>query len=157
MAGDQRIKEIVLDERTLVRRSPDVEQERKVAIYDLLQQNYFSPAAGIAGPFNLRLSIEAGRLIFDIRTGNDEPLGQIGLALGPFRRIIKDYSMICEGYYDAIKTSSPARIEAIDMGRRGLHTDASTLLTKRLAGKVEIDLDTARRLFTLICVLHIRV
>ena len=156
MADDQRLQEIVLDERTFVRRSPDVEQERKVAIYDLLRDNVFSPAGGAAGPFNLRLSIEQNRLIFDIRDAGGVPIRFFGLALGPFRKIIKEYLMICDSYYDAIKTASPARIEAIDMGRRGLHTDASELLIQRLVGKVDIDLETSRRLFTLICVLHIR-
>lgn len=156
MANDQRIQEIVLDERTLVRRSPDVEQERKVAIYDLLQDNVFAPSGGAVGPFNLHLSIKDNRLIFDIRGADGGPRGLVGLALGPFRKIIKEYLMVCDSYYDAIKTASTARIEAIDMGRRALHTDASELLMQRLAGKVDVDLDTARRLFTLICVLHIR-
>ncbi len=156
MTGNQRIQDIVLDERTLVRRSPDVEQERKVAIYDLLQENVFAPMGGVDGPFNLHLSIKDNRLIFDIRSADDGPLGVVGLALGPFRKIIKEYLMVCDSYYDAIRIASTARIEAIDMGRRGLHTDASELLMRRLAGKVDVDLDTARRLFTLICVLHIR-
>jgi uncharacterized protein (UPF0262 family) len=155
-AADQRLQEIVLDERTLVRRSPDVEQERKVAIYDLLRDNVFSPASEAPGPFELRLSIEDNRLIFDIRSMDGAPIHIFGLALGPFRRLIKEYLMVCDSYYDAIKTESPMKIEAIDMGRRGLHTDAAELLIQRLTGKVGIDLETSRRLFTLICVLHIR-
>jgi uncharacterized protein (UPF0262 family) len=156
VTGNQRIQDIVLDERTLVRRSPDVEQERKVAIYDLLQENVFAPMGGVDGPFNLHLSIKDNRLIFDIRGADDGPLEVVELALGPFRKIIKEYLMICDSYYDAIRIASTARIEAIDMGRRGLHTDASELLMRLLAGKVDVGLDTARRLFTLICVLHIR-
>lgn len=156
MTADQRLQEIKLDERTLVRRSPDVEQERKVAIYDLLQDNVFSPAGGALGPFGLHLSIEHNRLIFDIRAMDGGPIHIFGLALGPFRRIIKEYLMICDSYYDAIKSESAVKIEAIDMGRRGLHTEASELLIQRLTGKVAIDLETSRRLFTLICVLHIR-
>ena len=156
MAADQRLQDIVLDERTLVRRSPDVEQERKVAIYDLLRENVFSPAQEAPGPFDLHLSIEDNRLIFDIRSVDGGPIHIFGLALGPFRRLIKEYLMVCDSYYDAIKTESPAKIEAIDMGRRGLHTDAAELLIQRLTGKVGIDLETSRRLFTLICVLHIR-
>ncbi|MBT4710360.1 MAG: UPF0262 family protein [Alphaproteobacteria bacterium] len=156
MTADQRLQEVVLDERTLVRRSPDVEQERKVAIYDLLRENVFSPVADAPGPFGLHLSIEDNRLIFDIRAIDGGPIHIFGLALGPFRRIIKEYLMVCDSYYDAIKTESSVKIEAIDMGRRGLHTDAAELLIQRLTGKVGIDLETSRRLFTLICVLHIR-
>jgi uncharacterized protein (UPF0262 family) len=156
MTADQRLQEVVLDEQTLVRRSPDVEQERKVAIYDLLRENVFSPVGDVPGPFGLHLSIEDNRLIFDIRAIDGGPIHIFGLALGPFRRIIKEYLMVCDSYYDAIKTESSVKIEAIDMGRRGLHTDAAELLNQRLTGKVEIDLETSRRLFTLICVLHLR-
>ena len=156
MTADQRLQEVVLDERTLVRRSPDVEQERKVAIYDLLRENVFSPVGDAPGPFGLHLSIEDNRLIFDIRAIDGGPIHIFGLALGPFRRIIKEYLMVCDSYYDAIKTESSVKIEAIDMGRRGLHTDAAELLIQRLTGKVGIDLETSRRLFTLICVLHLR-
>ena len=156
MTADQRLQEIKLDERTLIRRSPDAEQERKVAIYDLLQDNVFAPAGDAAGPFNLHLSIEDNRLIFDIRAIGGGPIHVFVLALGPFRRIIKEYLMVCDSYYDAIKTASAVKIETIDMGRRGLHTEASELLIQRLTGKVGIDLETSRRLFTLICVLHIR-
>jgi uncharacterized protein (UPF0262 family) len=156
MTADQRLQEVVLDEQTLVRRSPDVEQERKVAIYDLLRENVFSPVGDAPGPFGLHLSIEDNRLIFDIRAIDGGPIHIFGLALGPFRRIIKEYLMVCDSYYDAIKTESSVKIEAIDMGRRGLHTDAAELLNQRLTGKVEIDLETSRRLFTLICVLHLR-
>jgi uncharacterized protein (UPF0262 family) len=151
-----RIAELVLDERTVMRRSPDVEHERKVAIFDLLEENSFAPIGSNGGPYLLHLAIEENRLVFDIRLEGNEAHGKIMLSLSPFRKIIKDYFLICESYYDAIKTAAPAQIEAIDMGRRGLHNEGSELLKERLAGKVEIDFDTARRLFTLICVLHIK-
>lgn len=151
-----RIVELVLDEKTVVRRSPDVEHERKVAIFDLLEENSFAPTGSTGGPYLLHLAIEENRLVFDIRLDKETPHGKVMLSLTPFRKIIKDYFLICESYYDAIKTAAPAQIEAIDMGRRGLHNEGSQLLKERLAGKIEIDFDTARRLFTLICVLHIK-
>jgi len=160
-AGAFRIADLILDERTVVRRSPDVEHERKVAIFDLLEENSFAPVGSSGGPYVLHLAIEENRLVFDIRlepaAGVDaEPHGKVLLSLTPFRKLIKDYFLICESYYDAIKTAAPAQIEAIDMGRRGLHNEGSQLLKDRLEGKIEIDFDTARRLFTLICVLHIK-
>lgn len=151
-----RLVEIILDESTAVRRSPDVEHERKVAIYDLLQENSFQPVGSSGGPYRLRLSVEENRLVFDIRTEAEELHGRVMLSLTPFRKIVKDYFLVCESYYDAIKTAAPAQIEAIDMGRRGLHNEGSELLKARLDGKIEVDFDTARRLFTLICVLHIK-
>lgn len=154
--SSDRIIEITLDEKSVVRRAPEVEHERAVAIYDLLDQNRFSLASGLTGPFKLLLSISENRLILDCRDQADEPLSQFTLPLLPFRKIIKDYFAVCESYFQAIKTASPSRIEAIDMGRRGLHNDGSTLLQERLAEFAECDFDTARRLFTLICVLHIR-
>ena len=114
------------------------------------------PVGSDGGPYRLRLSVEENRLIFDIRLEGDEEHGKVMLSLTPFRRIIKDYFLICESYYDAIKSAAPAQIEAIDMGRRGLHNEGSTLLKERLSGKIDMDFDTARRLFTLICVLHIK-
>jgi uncharacterized protein (UPF0262 family) len=157
----RRIAKVALDERTVVRRSPEVEHERAVAIFDLIEENYFSPMGELVGgdnggPYSLFLGIEENRLAIDIRTEADEPLGKVILALTPFRRIVKDYFQICESYYQAIKAATPSQIEAIDMGRRGLHNEGSDLLRERLAGKIELDNNTARRLFTLICVLHIR-
>ncbi len=152
----RRIVEISLDERTVVRRSPDVEHERAVAIYDLTEENYFLPVGDDTGPYHLHLSIAENRLLFDIRTDADEPVTTVALPLLPFRRIVKDYFAVCESYYEAIRSASPSKIEAIDMGRRGLHDEGSELLRDRLDGKIEVDSDTARRLFTLICVLHIR-
>ncbi|MDE1172657.1 MAG: UPF0262 family protein [Parvibaculaceae bacterium] len=151
-----RIIDLRLDEKTVVRRSPDVEHERKVAIFDLLEDNSFQPVGSEGGPYILHLAIEENRLVFDIHTEADEPHGKVMISLTPFRRIIKDYFLICESYYDAIKTAAPAQIEAIDMGRRGLHNEGSGLLKERLAGKIEVDFNTSRRLFTLICVLHIK-
>ena len=156
VGSSQRITEITLDDSSVVRRSPEVEHERAVAIYDLLEENSFYPIGDFSGPYHLHLSISENRLLWDIRTEDEQSLGIVTLPLLPFRRVIKDYFAVCETYYEAIKTASPAKIEAIDMGRRGLHNDGSELLRERLEGKIEIDFDTARRLFTLICVLHIR-
>jgi len=152
----RRLANITLDEKSVVRRSPEVEHERAVAIYDLLEGNHFAPAEIDQGPFNLHLAIEESRLQFDIRDESEQPLAKVALPLSPFRRLIKDYFTVCESYFEAIKTASPSRIESIDMGRRGLHNEGSELLRERLDGKIEIDFDTARRLFTLICILHIR-
>jgi len=152
----RRIAKVTLDERTVVRRSPEVEHERAVAIFDLIEENHFAPVGDHGGPYSLHLGIEENRLVLDIRTEADEPLGKVILALSPFRRIVKDYFTVCESYYHAIKTASPSQIEAIDMGRRGLHDEGAVLLRERLAGKIELDPNTARRLFTLICVLLIR-
>ena len=152
----QKLVDITLDDSSVVRRSPEAEHERAVAIYDLLEENAFSPVGDFSGPYHLHLSISENRLLWDIRTEADESLGVVPLPLLPFRRVIRDYFAVCESYYEAIKTASPAKIEAIDMGRRGLHNDGSELLRERLEGKIEIDFPTARRLFTLICVLHIR-
>ena len=153
----RRIVHVTLDEQTVVRRKPEVEHERAVAIFDLLEENEFCPCDHADdGPYHLHLSIEDNRLIFDIRRESDEALSKVTLPLTTFRTIVKDYFLICESYYNAIKRSTPSQIEAIDMGRRGLHNEGSELLRERLAGKVEMDLQTARRLFTLICVLHIR-
>ena len=152
----RRIVHIALDEKTMVRRTPEVEHERQVAMFDLLEENSFSPVGVVDGPYHLHLAVQENRLQFDLRDTSDKKLRDIILSLTPFRTIVKDYFMICESYYDAIKKLSPSQIEALDMGRRGLHNEGSELLRERLAGKIEVDFDTARRLFTLICVLHIR-
>lgn len=151
-----RIADITLDEHTVVRRSPDIEHERAVAIFDLLEENHFKPASGCAGPYHLHLSIEENRLNIAVRSMPNGANETMVLPLAPFRGIVKDYFMICESYYEAIRHSSLAQIEAIDMGRRALHNEGSSLLIERLGDKVALDLDTARRLFTLICVLHLR-
>jgi uncharacterized protein (UPF0262 family) len=156
----QRIAEITLDERTVIRRSRAIEDERAAAITDLLKDNRFAPLSGRAGPFHLHLAVEENRLVMEMRPLNalaaDGSSESIVLPLAPFRRIVKDYFLVCESYYEAIRDKSLTQVEAIDVGRRSLHDEGSELLTERLAGKVAIDHDTARRLFTLICVLHLR-
>jgi|TARA_B100000749_G_C18362821_1_gene438258 uncharacterized protein (UPF0262 family) len=152
----QRIVNIFLDEKSLVRRAAHVEHERKVAVYDLLEDNHFAPVGDDRGPYTLHLGIEDNRLVFDIRTEGGDKLDRFTLPLNSFRKIVKDYFIVCESYFEAIKTAPPSRIEALDMGRRGLHNEGSDILRDRLEGKVDIDKRTARRLFTLICVLHIR-
>lgn len=152
----QKLANITLDESSVVRRSADVEHERAVAIFDLLEDNQFAPVGDYQGPYHLHLGIAENRLRFEIQNDDGVLLGTVALALSPFRRIVKDYFTVCESYFEAIKSASPSKIEAIDMGRRGLHNEGSQLLRERLDGKIEIDFDTARRLFTLICVLHIR-
>ncbi|MBI2717982.1 MAG: UPF0262 family protein [Rhizobiales bacterium] len=136
--------------------SPEAEHERRVAIYDLVEDNSFALLSHPHGPYRLRLSTADGRLMFDILSEAEARLSLIGLSMSPFRRIVKDYFMVCESYYAAIRTATPSQIETIDMARRGLHNEGSELLRERLAGKVEVDFDTARRLFTLVCVLHWR-
>jgi uncharacterized protein (UPF0262 family) len=154
--SDRRIVKITLDERSVVRRNADIEHERAVAIFDLLEENSFAVAGEAPGPFHLHLGIEENRLVFDIRTNAEEPVDRVLVPLTPFRSIIKDYFLVCETYFTAIRTAPPSRIEAIDMGRRALHNEGSELLRERVAERVTIDLNTARRLFTLVCVLHIR-
>lgn len=152
-----RLVDVILDDASIGRATPDVEHERAVAIFDLLEENSFTPSADtIGGPYKLLLSVAESRLVFSIARENSDPVAMHMLSLTPFKRVIKDYFMICESYYDAIRTASPSHIEAIDMGRRGLHNEGSQTLQERLAGKIEVDFDTARRLFTLICVLHWR-
>jgi len=150
----QRLVAVTLDEASIGRSGPDVEHERAVAIYDLLEDNSFAPNDDDSGPYALHLSISDNRLVLDIRTEDGKPVMAHLLSLTPFRRIVKDYFMLCDSYYDAIRTAPPDRIEAIDMGRRGLHDEGSRILQERLRHKVKVDFDTARRLFTLISVLH---
>ncbi len=150
----RRLVKITLDEGSIGRSSPDIEHERAVAIYDLIEDNSFAPADHDGGPYALHLAITENRLVFDIRQQDGTPLMAHLLSLTPFRKIVKDYFMICDSYYKAIRTATPSQIEAIDMGRRGLHNEGSELLMERLKEKIAVDFDTARRLFTLICVLH---
>jgi uncharacterized protein (UPF0262 family) len=149
-----RLVAVTLDEGSIGRSGPDIEHERAVAIYDLIEENSFAPEGNARGPFKLHLSITGNRLVFDIRRANDAPVMAHLLSLSPLRRIVKDYFMICDSYYAAIRTATPERIEALDMGRRALHDEGSQLLMERLKRKVTVDFETARRLFTLICVLH---
>ena len=157
MADDSkthRLQTVVLDDESLAAASRDQEQERQIAIFDLLEENCFHPDGASAGPYDLKMGLIENRLVLDI-TGPEYERRHI-LSLSPFRSLIKDYFLICESYYQAIRNSTPSQIEALDMGRRGLHNEASELLQTRLSGKIETDLDTARRLFTLICALHWR-
>lgn len=158
--SDPRLIAVHLDDRTIVWRSADIEQERKIAIYDLLEENTFEPvreyAGGYGGPFQLKLRVMEGRLAFDISDEHGADLETIILALSSLRKLIREYFAICDSYFKAIKAATPSQIEAIDMGRRGIHNEASEILQERLAGKINVDFKTARRLFTLVCVLHIR-
>lgn len=151
-----KIVKIDLDERSLAPATADIEHERKVAIYDLLEDNMFKPNGAGEGPFELYLSNVERRLVFDIRREGGEALGQIHLSMTPFRKIIKDYFMLCESYYDAIRSAAPTQIETIDMARRAMHNEGSDILQERLKEKIELDMNTARRLFTLICSFHMR-
>lgn len=153
--GAHRLTDVVLDE-SIGRSTPDVEHERAVAIFDLIEDNAFEPAGHPGGPYHLRLSLMDQKLVLSVTTEAGEPVATHILSLTPFRRIIKDYFMICESYYQAIRSSTPSQIEAIDMGRRGIHNEGSQTLQDRLSGKVTLDFDTARRLFTLVCVLYWR-
>lgn len=151
----ERIAALTLDERSVLRRSPQIEHERAVAVTDLLKDNRFAPVSGLAGPYRLHLAVEENRLTMAVSGSNGDG-ENIVLPLFPFRRIVKDYFLVCESYYEAIRSRRLGQVEAIDVGRRSLHDEGSALLIERLAGKVAIDHDTARRLFTLICVLHLR-
>lgn len=154
-----RISHIEIDEKGLVRPTPEIEQERKVAIFDLLESNSFTLPArdgrdAPTGPYRLGLAIREGRLVFDIAASDAVKITEFHLSLGPFRQVVKDYFQICESYFDAVKRLPPSQIEAIDMARRGIHNEGARVLQERLEGKAKVDSDTARRLFTLICVLH---
>ncbi len=151
---DSRLVAVTLDEESIGRSGPDIEHERAIAIYDLIEQNFFAPQGAPVGPFTLRIGITGNRLMFDIRKESGDPVIVHLISLTPFRRIVKDYFMICDSYHQAIRTATPDKIEAIDMGRRGVHNEGSNTLKERLSGKVDMDFETARRLFTLLCVLH---
>ena len=151
-----RLISVDLDSSITASPSPEAEHERQVAIYDLLEQNFFSLGEGKPGPYRLRLSSVDGRLMFEIANEAQQKISIIGLSMNPFRSIVKDYFQICESYHQAIKLSTPSQIETIDMARRGLHNEGSDLLKERLAGKIEMDFDTSRRLFTLVTVLYWR-
>lgn len=149
-----RLVEINLDSKSIDHQNINVEHEREVAIFDILENNSFKVVGHEDGPYKLLLAIVESRLVFEVSTNSNEAIVSHLLSLTPFRRTIKDYFAVCETYYDAIRTAPPSKIQAIDMGRRGLHDDGSRILMERLAGKIEVDFDTARRLFTLICALH---
>lgn len=154
--NDFRIADIILDEASVAARGPDVDHERKIAIFDLKEQNLFKPMGSPGGPYVLKLGLEENRLVFDVLLQDGAAHGRVILSLTPMRRVIKDYFFVCDSYYQAIRSATPSQIEAIDMGRRGLHNEGSQILMDRLNGKIETDLDTARRLFTLICALHLK-
>lgn len=157
---DHRISHISLDEDTIIWRNADVEQERRVAIFDLIEENSFKPiraaGAGHEGPYRLKLAVRDGRLAMDVADSEGQPLETLLLGLARFRRPIREYFAICDSYYQAIRKATASEIETIDMARRAIHNDAAEKLMERLAGKIEVDFATARRLFTLICVLHIK-
>lgn len=152
----ERINRITLDESSIRHRTMEVEHERSVAIADLLGDNLFEPAGMQSGPYDVHLRIEEGRLVFDITSTVNQTKSKVALSVQPLRSIIRDYFLICESYYQALKASSPSKLEAIDMGRRGMHNEGSEILTDLLEGKITVDHRTSRRLFTLICVLHIK-
>ncbi len=153
-----RISQLLIDDAGLPAPSSEVEQERRVAIFDLLEDNSFTlpgRAGGAApdGPFHLTLAVREGRLVFDTCTETGDKVAEFHLSMGPFRQVVKDYTQICASYFEAVKRLPPAQIEAIDMARRGIHNEGARTLQERLEGKADVDIDTARRLFTLICVL----
>ena len=150
----RRLVAVTLDEASIGRGSPDQEHERAVAIYDIVEANSFALPGHDGGPYALHLALIENRLCFDVRDASGAPVVAHHLSLSPFRKVVKDYEMICDSYYKAIRTASPSQIEAIDMGRRGLHNEAAELLVERLSGKIDVDFDTARRIFTLIFALH---
>ncbi|GBF58295.1 hypothetical protein PbB2_01968 [Candidatus Phycosocius bacilliformis] len=154
--SNRRIADVRLDEESLAAQTADGEHERRVAIFDLLEANHFDVIDGPDGPYSLVLSVVDQKLVFDVKLLDGSDVRVFILSLSPFKRVIKDYFMICESYHQAIRQATPTQIEAIDMGRRGLHNEGSRLLETRLEGKVGLDFDTARRLFTLICALHVR-
>jgi len=149
-----RLVEVTLDEASIGRNNAEVEHEREVAIFDLLERNAFALEGHDGGPYTLHLSLADNRLVFTVGDTDRAPIQHVMLSLSPFRRLVKDYFLICESYYQAIKTQPASKIEAIDMGRRGIHDEGSQLLMERLKGKIAVDLPTARRLFTLLCALH---
>ncbi len=158
--SDPRLIHIELDQKTIIWRNAEIEQERRIAIFDLLEGNHFAPQRhhddGYLGPYRLTLQAEEGRLAFVIHRVNDTHLETIVLGMARFQRLIREYWAICDSYFQAVRQSTPSHIETVDMARRGVHNQASEMLKERLEGKIDVDFDTARRLFTLICVLHIR-
>ncbi len=156
MAEDHRIASLSLDESAVSPRAAHLDHERRIAMAEILRQNYFRPAGEVAGPYDVSLGLQENRLAIEVRDQERRRLGLILLSLTPLRRVIRDYLAVCETYYEALKAAPPSRVEAIDMGRRALHDEGSEVLRQRLDGKIEVDHETARRLFTLICALRMR-
>ena len=156
-AGEARLFDVVLDAGAGFRRGPDLEHERRIAIHDLLEENSFAPTAGSGGPYRLRIGREEGRLRLDVEAEAGETQGRAVLHLGSLRQTLRDYATICDSYHEAIRTAPRSRIEAIDMGRRACHNDGAEIIRQELAGSIDIDDTTARRLFTLVYALHVRV
>lgn len=155
--GCERIVEVTLDEGTVVRWNPEIDHERRVAIFDLLERNRFAPVGAGPGPYRLHLAVAGGRLEMVIRAAKgDRALDHVSLAMTGLRRVIRDYFSVCENYFEGIRTAPPSRIEALDVGRRAVHDEGARMLREKLADRICIDDDTARRLFTLVCVLHLR-
>lgn len=155
LASTRRLVAVTLDQASIGRSNRDIEHERAIAIYDLIEENSFAPCGDTdAGPYLLNVSLADGRLVLEVSRQDGAPVVSHHLSLSPLRRVVKDYFLVCESYYSAIRTASPSQIEAIDMGRRGLHNEGSELLRERLKDKIELDFGTARRLFTLVCALH---
>src|SRR5262249_989326 len=152
--SNRRLVAIVLDEASIGRSNPDVEHERRIAIYDLIEENLFEPADDGGETYALKIGLAEGRLVFEVTRPDGAPVATHLLSLTPFRRVVKDYFLVCDNYFAAIRTESPSRIETLDMGRRSLHDEGSRLLAERLKDKIHMDFNTARRLFTLICALH---
>ncbi len=151
-----RLVGVTLEEKNPQGHGRDVEHERQIALYDLTVSNHFRPAGSKGGPYKLVLGVEESRLVFNVKLENGEQHGKLILSLTPFRRVIRDYFHVCESYYKAIPNQPTGQIETLDMGRRGLHDEGAGILVERLKGKIDVDFDTARRLFTLICVLHLK-
>jgi uncharacterized protein (UPF0262 family) len=152
----RRIVNVLLDDDSLGGGTPTAAHERAAAVFDLLEDHVFEPADGSLGPFILHLSQRENRLVFDVRDESDREAFEFAIPVAAFRSIVRDYHLICDSYYEAIRAGTPSRIQAIDMGRRGMHNEGAELLQERMKPHVKIDLDTARRFFTLLCVLHMR-
>ena len=152
----RRLVHVALDEDPRIRLSPEIRHERAVAIFDRLAENHFALVGADRGPYRLHIAIQENRLVFDVRSADDQTIERVRLPLTPLRTVIRDYFRICDAYYEAIRNATPSRIEAIDVGRRAVHDDGASILRERLASRIEMDENTCRRLFTLICVLHVR-
>ena len=155
MSADHKLASVELDAATLPAATAEIEHERRVAIFDLVEKNSFEPVGAEGGPYRLKLSLQDNRLVFDI--DGEDFTRTYAISLTPLKGVLKDYLLICDSYYEALRGSSPSQIESVDMGRRGLHNEGAELLCQRLEGRVALDFETSRRLFTLVCALHQRI